>query len=119
MASKSMATPALLVVLAMVLMLAASAHAQAPVPAPAPGPSQSLCPNGFRDIQALETTARGLVDKVEFIFLPEFMAILDSTLAKLGLLHPGVKLCVCALNPHYSRSGMEPKIKCFGGQIIL
>ena len=114
MASKSMASPALLL-LAMVLMLAASAHAQAPAPAPA----QSLCPNGFSNIQALETAARALVDKVEIIFVPRFMDILDSTLAELGLLHPSVELCVCGPNPQFSPSGMEPEIKCFGGNITL
>jgi hypothetical protein len=114
MASKSMASPALLL-LAMVLMLAASAHAQAPAPAP----SQSLCPNGFSSIQAFETAARALVDKIEIIFVPNIMEILDSTLAKLGLLHPSVELCVCGPNPQFSPSGMEPEIKCFGGNITL
>ena len=118
MASKlSMANPVLLVILAMaVLVLAASsAHAQAPAPAPA----QSLCPNGFSNIQALETAARALVDKVEIIFVPRLMDILDSTLAELGLLHPSVELCVCGPNPQFSPSGMEPEIKCFGGNITL
>ena len=117
MASKlSMANPVLLVILAMaVLILAASAHAQAPAPAPA----QSLCPNGFSNIQALETAARALVDKVEIIFVPRLMDILDSTLAELGLLHPSVELCVCGPNPQFSPSGMEPEIKCFGGNITL
>ncbi|KAG2542079.1 hypothetical protein PVAP13_9NG568400 [Panicum virgatum] len=96
MASKSMASPALLLL----------AMASAPVPAPAP--SQSLCPNVFSSIQAFETAARALVDKIEIIFVPNIMEILDSTLAKLGLLHPS-----------FSGSGMEPKIKCFGGEITL
>ncbi|PAN50593.1 hypothetical protein PAHAL_9G530700 [Panicum hallii] len=117
MASKFIATPALLLLAMVMLMPAASAHAQAPAPAPAP--SQSLCPNGFSNIQAFETAARALVDKVEMIFLPNLMVLLDSTLAELGLLHPSVQLCVCGPNPHHSRSSMEPKIKCFGGKITL
>ncbi|CAL4930120.1 unnamed protein product [Urochloa decumbens] len=125
MASKSIASPALLL-LAMALALAASAHAQAPPPAstptPAPSPSpssQSLCPNVLSDIQAFEKAARALVDKIEMIFVPKFMVILDSTLAKFGLLYPGVNLCVCAYNPNSLVSSSAPKIKCVGAGIIV
>ena len=113
MASKSMASPALLL-LAMVLMLAASAHAQAPAPAPAPAPSQSLCPNGFSSIQAFETAARALVDKIEIIFVPNIMEILDSTLAKLGLLHPSVELCLCGPIPSSVVPAWSPRSNASG-----
>ena len=113
MASKlSMANPVLLVILAMaVLILAASsAHAQAPAPAPA----QSLCPNGFSNIQALETAARALVDKVEIIFVPRLMDILDSTLAELGLLHPSVELCLCGPIPSSVVPAWSPRSNASG-----
>ncbi|CAN6313394.1 unnamed protein product [Urochloa humidicola] len=122
-ASKSAASPALLL-LAMALMLAASAHAQAPpasTPTLAPAPSsQSLCPNVLSDIQAFETAARALVDKVEMILVPEFMVLLDSTLEEFGLLHPGVEVCVCTYNPTNSlNSSSEPKIKCVGAGLTV
>ncbi|CAN6284919.1 unnamed protein product [Urochloa humidicola] len=118
MASKSNASPPLLL-LAMALALAASAaHAQSPpalAPTLAPSPSsQSLCPNVLSNIQAFEKAARALVDKVEMIFVPRFMVLLDSTLAKLGLLYPGVELCVCTYI-----SSSEPKIKCVGAGITV
>ncbi|OEL22437.1 hypothetical protein BAE44_0016544 [Dichanthelium oligosanthes] len=119
MASKSMASPMLLL-LAMVLMLEACAHAHfAQAPTLAPAPSQSLCPNGFSSLQELETAARALVDTIEIIFVPKVMVTLDSLLAELGLLHPGVEICVCTNNPHYLISGMEPKIKCIGGRLVV
>ncbi|CAN6290024.1 unnamed protein product [Urochloa humidicola] len=120
--SKSIASRALLL-LAMAFLLAASAHAQAPPPASAPtlapAPSQSLCPNVLSDIQAFETAARALVDKVEMIFIPKIMVALDTFLAEIGLLHPGVNLCVCTNNPDYLKSGLGPKIKCFGAGITV
>lgn len=114
-----MASHALLL-LAVALMLASvSTHhadaASTPTLAPAPS-SQSLCPNVLSDIQDLEILARNLVDKVEMIFIPNVMKVLDyDILDRLGLLHPGVKLCVCTNNddPRYIVHG-SGKIKCFG-----
>jgi len=113
MASKSIASPALLL-LAMVLVLEASAHAHLLEPSTllAPAPSQDLCPNGFKDIQALETAARALVDKVLVTFVPNTQRILDTILAKLGLLYPDLAIRVCTNN-----LGPGPKIKCFGGNL--
>ena len=113
MASKSIASPALLL-LAMVLVLEASAHAHLLEPSTplAPAPSQDLCPNGFKDIQALETAARALVDKVLVTFLPNTQRILDTILAKLGLLYPELAICVCTNN-----LGPGPQIKCLGGNL--
>ncbi|TKV97072.1 hypothetical protein SEVIR_9G471800v4 [Setaria viridis] len=128
MAFKSIAFPTLLL-LATALMLAASAHAQAPAstptpapastPTPAPAPSQSLCPNVLSDIQAFETAARALVDKIEMIFIPNIMVKLDTTLARIGLLHPGVKLCVCTNNPSSLIPGSGPKLRCVGAGITV
>ncbi|OEL38730.1 hypothetical protein BAE44_0000251 [Dichanthelium oligosanthes] len=122
MASKPMASPMLLL-LAMALMLEACAHAHfvhsAQAPTLAPAPSQSLCPNGFSSLQEFETAARARLDIIEFIFVPRLMVILDSLLAELGLLHPGVEICVCTNNPHYLISGTEPKIKCIGGSLVV
>ncbi|RCV45611.1 hypothetical protein SETIT_9G468200v2 [Setaria italica] len=120
MAFKSIAFPTLLL-LATALMLAASAHAQAPAstPTPAPAPSQSLCPNVLSDIQAFETAARALVDKIEMIFIPNIMVKLDTTLARIGLLHPGVKFCVCTNNPSSLIPGSGPKLRCVGAGITV
>ncbi|KAF8683536.1 hypothetical protein HU200_044450 [Digitaria exilis] len=123
MASKSMASHALLL-LAVALMLASVSthHADAAsTPTLAPAPSQSLCPNVLSDIQDLEILARNLVDKVEMIFIPNVMKVLDyDILDRLGLLHPGVKLCVCTNNddPRYIVHG-SGKIKCFGVGITV
>lgn len=119
MASKSIASRALVLLLAVALMLAAAFthHADAAsIPTLAPAPSQSLCPNVLSDLQAFEIAARNLVDEVEMIYIPNLMKVLDyDILDKLGLLHPGVKLCVCTNNddPRYIVQG-SGKIKCFG-----
>jgi hypothetical protein len=121
MASKSIASPALLLLATALMLVISSAHDLPPAstPTPAPTPSQSLCPNFLSDVQDFETAARALVDKVEMILIPKIMVVLDRTLAKLGLLHPGVHLCVCTHNPSYLTSGSGPKLKCVGAGIIL
>jgi len=112
-----MASPALLL-LAMLFMLEASAHANLldnlvkHSTLLAPAPSQNLCPDSFKDIQAVETAARALVDKVLVMFVPNTQRVLDTILAQFGLLYPELAICVCTEN-----LGPGPKIKCFGGNL--